>query len=142
MTINFGRYAIVYFLTALGFAVFSALLEAFTGLSGGGGAATVVPAFVAAMSEGQRWVRENGGPMPEKAALWQGAWRCTLAAAAVNAVTFAALRMIPAIREMLQAIPFVFFAVLVVILLGVTLLINRFGLGSGIKAEFKRLEKA
>ena len=94
MTINFGRYAIVYFLTALGFAVFSALLEAFTGLSGGGGAATVVPAFVAAMSEGQRWVRENGGPMPEKAALWQGAWRCTLAAAAVNAITPALQRSI------------------------------------------------
>lgn len=142
MPINLGRYALVYFLAALGFAVLSGLLEAFTDLSGGGGAATVIPAMVAAVYEGQRWAQANGGPMPEKGALWRGAWRCTIAAAAVNLVTFVLLWMVPAIRELMQAIPFVFIAVLFVILLGVTLLINRFGLGLGIKSERKRQEKA
>lgn len=142
MTINLWRYAIVYLLATVGFAVAAEMLSVYAGVAGGSGAATVVPAMVASIFEGQRWARHHGGSIPAKGALWQGAWRCTLAAAAVNLVTLGLLWMVPAIRAPLQAVPAVLVAIIFVVLLGVTLLVNRFGLGLGVKSELKRRDRA
>ncbi len=146
MTLNVKRYCLTIAAAIIGFYVLDFLLASF-GVALPGGMSVYLPPLIAAMLEGQRHARETGVPLA-KGEAWRVARPMTLWAVLVQLV-FAVLTLLvlmvlgggAVLTSLAQLSPLAWiFVVLVLIVL--TFLFNRLGLGFGVKGELRAMSKA
>ncbi|MDT8327632.1 MAG: ABZJ_00895 family protein [Roseovarius sp.] len=136
MSVNLLRYAGTYTATILGIMVLAYVLDAFVGVPFPKGVGTVLPTLVASMLEGQFYARKHGAVL-SKGDAWRAAFAMTAVVAVLNIALMAALMLMPGVAEMLGSLSIALWVGILVFLLGIVLLVNRFFLGFGARNELK-----
>lgn len=141
MTQYLKLYTWLYLLVLVVLAVVFYLLERFLAIEPPGGTAGVLPPLIAAMQVGSRYAHDMG-ERPANATAWQGAFYMTGIAVVVNVVLLGVLLMLPQFRALFANLPPVFLIVIAVVLIGLVLLANRWGVMFGAKTALRAQEKA
>lgn len=137
---NIKRYALVYVSTMVGLTLFGIVLDWVFAFTLPSGLSTILPAMMAAMLEGQK--RADSGALrltPQQA--WAAARKMTFIVFVVTAAMFLALVMIPPIGAVLLSLPPTILLGVLAVLMGITLLANRFFVTSGYDAQLKAIAK-
>ncbi|MBT8153380.1 ABZJ_00895 family protein [Epibacterium ulvae] len=140
------RYALNFILTALALMVVNYALLTFADVDIGNAGMGLIPIFLAAMLEGQRYAREHGD-VPESRAMWQFSKQAAMVVVAINMVLVAALSFVlPDLRYLMTQSwgPGVLLCVILVVGV-ISFLLTRQFLGMGarttLKAEAKKRKK-
>lgn len=137
--VSLKRYSLVYLASIAGLVALSFALEYLFGNSLPSGLSTVLPTFIAAMTEGQK-AAEADAPEFTGPQAWAQARRMTGVVIAINCVIFLIMMFVPEIRALFVSMPLILGAVLVA-LFAVTFLVNRFALTQGYRAYQKAKAK-
>ena len=133
MTVNYLRYAGVYFAVMLGIAILSTLLANLAGLRFPAGGASISPPMIAALFEGQQLGR-RGERDPSLSEGWGAASRMTMVAIAVNLALLTLFLVRPETRALILQIPAQFAMSIASLLIIAIFVLNRFFLTIGIKS--------
>lgn len=146
MILNIKRYCLTLAGCIIGFTLLDFALE-LAGISLPVGMSVYLPPLIAAMFEGQRHARQDAAPLA-KGEAWRVAGAMTLWAVIVQ-IAFALISVAiltgmggrTALAPLSQLAPFVW-AIIAFVLIGLTYLFNRLGLGLGLKSERKAQTRA
>lgn len=139
LAVNHANYLLVYVLTAVAVSLLGAVLNSFAKISLGGGVGTVVPAIMAALTQGTRYARVTGEMAP-KGLVWRLSVIWVLMVLVLNIAFFFALMALDggsgALRSFANAGGIVFSAVILLITL-LLIPVNYFFFNMGAKGELK-----
>jgi hypothetical protein len=140
MNIDLKHFGMWYIGILVGLMILSVAIETFLNFSMPTAVGTIAPPMVAAMVAGQRFVAQNKAGI-ERNVMWSEALRMTAVITVVNILLFIGFLFVPGIRDLFLTVGFTLLVILFAILMLVTFVIVRMGLGMGIRAGLNALSE-